>query len=145
METETEPRWKTPLKYFLHGILFSALFLVLGLVWAVLFVVLIAIGLFIGFIIGCLVLFFLVGGLNTFLTDAIWSIPLQSGWKSLLSHGFILFILLVIVGIPSFIVSLIEPSMTVRVITFIVYAFIDGFVAKNVAGWWEEEGEESFD
>jgi len=95
-------------KVFFPGILFSGLFLVLGIIWAVIFAVLIAIGLFIGFIIGIIVLFFIIGGLNVLLTSCIWNILVKSDWKSLLAHGFILFIALLIASIPSLIIKLID-------------------------------------
>jgi hypothetical protein len=99
-EFEEEETWKTLIKYFFHGILFSGLFLVLGIIWAVILAVLIVIGLFIGFIIGIIVLFFIIGGLNVLLTGSIWNISVKSDWKSLLAHGFVLFIALLIANIP---------------------------------------------
>jgi len=131
------------LKYFLHGISFSGLFLILGIVWAFIFVVLVVIGFFIGFIIGILLLFFIIGGLNTVLTDLIWGVPIKSDWKSLLAHGFVLFIVLLIVSIPSLIINFIVPSLVALIFMFIIYCFIDGFIAKSVAGYWQEEYEEA--
>jgi hypothetical protein len=118
------------LKYFLHGILFSGIFLAMAFIWAIIFVVLIAFGSFIGLILGFIVFFFIISGINVFLADLIWSIPVKSDWKSLLVHGFVLFILLIIVSIPSLVVNLIVPSLITTIILFIIYCFIDGFVAK---------------
>lgn len=139
---EKEAVWRTASKYFLHGILFSVLMLVLGFVWAIIFVILVVAGFLIGFIIGIIVLFIIMGGLNNFLTDKIWCIRVKSGWKSLLGHGFILFIVLVVADIPAIIINLTAPSTITAVVLFIVYAFIDGFLAKSIAGFWEEESEE---
>ena len=126
-------------KYFLHGILFSILFLVLGIFWALILVVLVAIGFFIGLIIGLLVLFFIIGGLNAALTNFVWHTPIKSDWKSLLAHGFVLFIVLLVVSVPSLIIGFAIPSIVTTIVLFIVYCFIDGFVAKNIAGYWEED------
>jgi|YelNatPaOPRAMG01_1025707.scaffolds.fasta_scaffold03275_14 hypothetical protein len=131
-------------KYFLHGILFSILFLGLAFFWALILAALVAIGLFIGLIIGLLVLFLIIGGLNVALTDFVWQIPIKSDWKSLLAHGFVLFMALLVVSVPSIIIRLAIPSIVTTIVLFIVYCFIDGFVAKNIAGYWEEEDEEDF-
>ncbi len=126
------------LKYFLHGILFSGIFLAMAFIWAIIFVVLIAFGSFIGLILGFIVLFFIISGINVFLADLIWGISVKSDWKSLLVHGFVLFILLIIVSIPSLVVNLIVPSLITTIVLFIIYCFIDGFVAKSLAGSFEQ-------
>jgi len=131
------------LKYFLHGISFSGLFLVLGIVWVFIFAVLVIIGFIIGFIIGLLLLFFIMGGLNTVLTDFIWGIIIKSDWKSLLAHGFVLFIALLIVSIPSLIINSSVLNLATLILVFIIYCFIDGFMAKSIAGYWQEEYEEA--
>jgi len=134
-----DPWWRAPLKYFLHGVSFSLLMLVLGLAWAILFVILAAVGFIIGLIIGLVVLFILVGGLNSFLTDMIWGIPIKTDWKSLLAHGFALILVLLVAEIPSFLVTSFVPGLAITAVLFIIYAFIDGFIGKNVGGYWEEE------
>jgi len=139
---EKEPWWKSTVKYFLHGISFSLLLLVMSFVWGFLLLVLVAVGLFLGLIIGFILLLFIVGGLNSFLTDLIWDVPIKTGWKSLLTHGFVLFIALLIADIPAIIINLLIPSLATTVVMFIVYAFIGGFIAKNVGLYWEEEDEE---
>lgn len=134
-----DPWWRAPLKYFLHGVSFSLFMLVLGLVWVVLLLMLAAVGFIIGLIIGLVVLFILVGGLNSFLTDMIWGIPIKTDWKSLLAHGFALIFVLLIAGIPGFLVTMFVPGLVTTALRFIIYAFIDGFLGKNVGGYWEEE------
>jgi hypothetical protein len=32
------------------------------------------------------------------------------------------------------------PSLAATIVLFIVYCFIDGYVARTVAGYWKEEG-----
>lgn len=130
--------WKVLAKYFVHGLSFSLIMTVLVFVWVFFLAVLIVMGSFIGLIIGLIVLLFIIGGLNSFLTETIWSIYTRTHWMSLLGHGFVLFIALIVAHIPTIIVGLMAPSIPVAIALFIVGAFIDGFVAKNVASFWEE-------
>lgn len=140
MDDEQEFSWPSKLvRYFLHGIAFSILFLLLGIVWIFIFVILVGVGFIIGFVIGFIVLFLFMGGLNTLLTDFIWATTVESGWKTLLIHGLGLFFILLIVGIPSYLLTRSSPSLATSIAVFVIYSFVDGFIAKNVAFLWEEE------
>ena len=130
---------KTISKYFIHGFAFSLIMLALVFVWAFVLVFLTVAGSFIGLILGFVLLLFIFSSVNTFLTESIWSFSTQQEWVSLLFHGFTLFVALIVAHIPAIIISLIVPSIATTIVMFIANAFIDGFVAKNVAGWWEEE------
>ena len=129
-------------RYFLHGIAFSVLLLLLEIGWVFIFVLLTVIGYLIGIILGLIVLFFIIGGLNAFLTEFIRSIQMRSDWKGLLSHGFVLFLVLLVVGIPSYLVAIVAPGIVTSIVMFVAYAFIDGYVAKNVGKTWEMEEEQ---
>jgi hypothetical protein len=131
--------FKTISKYFIHGVAFSIIMLALVFVWVFITVFLVVIGSVIGLLIGFVVYLFILSGLNSFLVNLIWSISIKTAWKSLLGHGFVLFILLIIVHIPAIIINLVVPSLAATIVLFVVNAFIDGFVAKNVASLWEEE------
>lgn len=126
-------------KCFIHGILFTILLIVLALFWVLIAVVLVFTGFIIGFIIGLLFLFLMMGGLNATLTDFIWNVRIRTNLTSLLAHGFILFIALIMASIPQILINIYAPSLAATIILFIVYCFIDGYVAKSVAGFWEEE------
>jgi hypothetical protein len=139
---EKQSPWRTALKYFLHGILFSILLLVLGFVWAVIVVVLVVVGSVIGLIIGIIVLFFIVAGVNSILAELIWGMTIRTNWKNLLGHGFVLFILLIVTGIPSIVLSIVAPSLVTTIVFFVIYGFVDGLIAKEVAGYWEEKEEQ---
>ncbi len=139
---EGESRWRNLPKYFLHGIAFSFILIVLVIFWSVILVILVAFGFIIGLIIGFIVLLYLLGGINVFLSGTIWGIQVKEDWKSLLIHGLVLFISLIVVQIPSMIVTLVVPSLATTVLLFIIYGFIDGFVAQNIGIFWEEEPEE---
>jgi len=132
--------WSDLARYFVHGIAFSFLFLVLAFVLAFILVFLVAVGSFIGLIIGFGILLLVVGGLNYVLTEAIWGMTTKTSFWSLLLHGFILFLTLLLVnGILVMVPNMVFPSIATTVITFIVGAFAGGFVGKKVAGWFEEE------
>lgn len=129
-------------KYFLHGIAFSLLFIVLAVVWVFIAAMLIVAGLFIGLIISLAILFYLIGGLNAVLTDLIWSFKVKTRWVNLLGQGFVLFFVLLLAHVPAFIMSLTVPNLIMSVVLFIVYTFIDGFIAKQVADWSKPTPEE---
>jgi len=135
-----EYSWTTSplLKYFLHGTLFSVINWVMTFLWASIFAVLVVIGLFIGLMLGIIMYFFFLGGINSFLTDLLWDILIKDDWKSLLVHGFALFIALLTVSIPEFIILYFFPSLPIVIVLFIIYCFIDGFIAKVTAENWEE-------
>jgi hypothetical protein len=67
--------------------------------------------------------------------------------KSLLIHGLVLFFVLLIVSIPSIVINFSMPSIPVAIVVFIVYCFIDGYVARAVGNMGEEidRGEDSSD
>jgi hypothetical protein len=137
-QQETDTPWTAQMsKYFAQGFLFSLLFIVLAVVWVFLVAVLIMIGFIIGLIIGFLVLLFLIAGLNSVLTGWIWHVQMRLGWKALLVHGLILFIALIVAHIPAFIVNFAVPSLATTIVLFIVYCFIDGFISRKVAGYYE--------
>jgi hypothetical protein len=124
---------------FLHGIAFSILFLLLGLVWIIILLILVMVGDLIGLIIGFTALLFFTAGLNTLLTDFIWSTTIEFGWKALLIHGLGLFFALFFVDLPRYIfLPRSGPSLALLIGAFVIYSFIDGFIAQNVASVWEE-------
>jgi len=132
--------WTDLAKYFVHGIAFSFLFLVLTFVLLFILVFLVALGSFIGLIIGFGILMLTVGGLNYFLTEAIWGVETKTSFWSLLLHGFALFLILLLVnGILVMVPNIVFPSIATTIVTFIVGSFASGFVGKKVAELFEEE------
>jgi hypothetical protein len=129
---------KSLLKYFEQGFLFSLIVLGLTVVWAVALVLLVLTGFIIGLIIGFVILLLMLGWLNAVLTNWIWKIPIEMGLVNLFGHGFVLFIALLIVRIPAIITNLAVPSTVTTVAVFLVYCFVDGFVAKNVGGFFRD-------
>jgi len=136
---EKEKTWKILAKYFVHGLAFSLLFTVLTILWIFGLLVLIVLGSWIGLIIGLGILMLIIGGLNTLITTFLW-FPVKMAFWSLLGHGIVLFILLLIVNsIALLLPSIAFPRIETAVVTFILGSLIDGFVCKQVARLWEEE------
>ena len=137
--SEERKWWKTPVKYFIHGLGFSILFLVLLIGWAFILALLVVSGFIIGLIIGFGLLFLIVGYVNSFITDLLW-FPVKTSFWGTLFHGFALFIVLLIVGVIFvWIPNTAFPSIYVQVTTFIVETFLNGLAGKTIAGGWKEE------
>lgn len=130
-------------KYFVHGIAFSLLFSVLAIAWALIFVILVLIGFILGLIIGIIILILIVGGLNSLITSLLW-FRVKTSFFNVLGHGIVLTIALVIAN-SIFVLapSLLVPGIATTIITLIIGSFIDGFIVKKIAGWWEEGAEEA--
>ncbi len=132
--------WAILAKYFLHGIAFSLLSIVLVFVVGLVLLFLVAIGSFIGLMLGLAVLMLAIGGLNCFLTDVIWDLQTKTSLWNLLLHGFVFFVILLVVnGFLVMVPNYIFPSIATTIITFIIGAFAGGFVGKTVAKWFESE------
>lgn len=135
--------WKDLAKYFIHGIAFSLLFLLLVIAWIFVLMILVGLGFIIGLIIGLGLLFLIVGFLNSIITVYLW-FDVKMSFLDLLFHGLVLFVVLLIVnGISVTLPSLAFPGIATTVVTFIIASFLDGFVAKEVAGRWKQEPKES--
>jgi hypothetical protein len=130
-------------RYFLHGIAFSLLFFVLVFFWVFLTLFLVTIGSWLGLIIGIVFILFLMGALNVGLTEIIWGTMIGTSLKSILAHGILLLMLLGLAGLPSSLVLYISPGLTTTIIMFVVYCFIDGFIARKVALIFEESDGDS--
>lgn len=126
-------------RYFLHGISFSALLAISLIVWSFVAAFLVVTGFVIGLILAFVVLFIIIGGLNIVLTESIWHVSIKQDWKDILVHGLLLSIVLSLAGIPSLIINFAVPSWITATALFVVYCFIDGFLARRVAFVWERQ------
>ena len=132
------------IRYFLHGIVFSLLFFVLVFFWVFLTFFLVTIGSWLGLVIGIVFILFLMGALNVGLTEIIWGTMIGASLKSILAHGILLLILLGLVGLPSSLVLYnVSPGLATTSIMFVIYCFIDGFIARKVALIFEESDGDS--
>jgi hypothetical protein len=94
-------------------------------------------GAFIGLIIGFVILVYIIGGLNCLLTDKLW-FPVETQWKSILAHGFYLFIVIVVVDFALAILpTILLPGVITRIVSFIIVTFVYGYAAKYVAESWK--------
>jgi hypothetical protein len=151
------------LRYFLHGISLGDIGLALQYVW-IIWISLFIFTMVLGPLVWILVffsLFFIIGGLNSFLTFVIWSVDVKTNLKSLLAQGSVLAIMLLIAHIPTLathylvpglattiaipllilinpLLLTIGPDLATMIVLFIIYSFIDGFIARTVAGLWKE-------
>ena len=120
------------LRFFLLGILFSVFGFIFSFVWAVVLAGLVVVSSLIGLIIGFILLFFVFGVVSMFLMDKIWNVQVKKNWMSLLFQGFALVIAFILVSIPSFIIRFYAASVPTEIVLFVIYCFIDGYVAKTV-------------
>jgi hypothetical protein len=104
-------------------------------------VVLVFTGLLLGLIIGFFLLFILMGVVNVAITNAIWDTGIESNWKGDFFQGLVLFIALILADIPNLIISSIVPGPITLIFLFVLYCFIDGFIAKSVATGIATSGE----
>jgi hypothetical protein len=40
------------------------------------------------------------------------------------------------------VLSIVAPSLVTTIVLFVIYGFVDGLIAKKVAGYWEEKEEQ---
>ncbi len=124
-------------RYFLHGIIFSVLNLILTILWAFLTFGLVVVGLFLGLAVAIVILFLFYGFINTLITEYVWKVKLKRNLSSIFLHGMVLFFVTLIASIPAILIQSTAPSILGSIIIFIVYCFVDGFLARNIARYWE--------
>jgi len=133
-------------KYFLHGLLYSLLMMAFAVVWAFFFVFLVVAGSIIGLMIGLGLFFMGMGLVNKFIAGSIWGINGRDAWTSLLGHGFVLFLGLVLVQLPWMLVDVFFVDASAQIyyvyvaVQFLVMAIVDGVVGRTVASMFEETG-----
>ena len=126
-------------RYFVHGIVFAVLFLLLEIFWIVSIVFLVMIGSFIGLIIGFAILFPIVGGINTVVSKLVWGFYMKSSLGDIFLHGFVLFIVLLIVDLVLLIPVMAYPgNLPITVVRFIVACFLYGLIGARLGEVWEE-------
>jgi hypothetical protein len=128
-----EDQGKTLLKYFLHGLAYSLIMTGVAFVWAFILVLAAICGGLLGIILALGLLVLAMGAVNSFLADAIWEIKTESGVINYFVHGLVLFIFLLVASIPSTVITSATGSLILAVVMFLVYCFIDGFIARYVA------------
>jgi len=139
VDSSISSNWKILAKYFAHGIVFSIIFFVLSIVWAFISVLLVVVGAWIGLLIAIVLLFLIIGFINSIVTDWLW-FPVKVSLGDVFLHGFVLFIIYLILDFILVVMpSIYFPSIATAIITLIVATFIYGFVGKKVGEFWQEE------
>ncbi|MFW9958970.1 MAG: hypothetical protein ACFFCT_12940 [Candidatus Odinarchaeota archaeon] len=122
-----------------HGFIYSILSLAISFIFMMMLVIFAIFGGFIGIIIALLVLAEMIGGVNIALADAVWQIKCRSGQVSLLGHGGLLFLFLLITGILglplAFSLAMMGYSLYIisQLLYLFIFSLIDGFVCRFVA------------
>ena len=136
-------------KYFMHGAAFIYLMVVLLVAWifvALFIAIMIVPGVqlsapsILGIIIANFAIMFrAVGWLNAQVSQHIWKIQVKQKWLSLLGHGFLLFIVIAIAGIPFTIIYAMMvygelwTYVAFLIVSFLIYSSVIGYICKRVA------------
>jgi len=126
-------------RYFVQGMLFSLLNLGPAVGWSLITAAFASLTGIAGLVVGVVLLFFLMAAINIVLTGSLWDLSVRDGFGGLFVHGITLFLILLIVSIPALILNNLFPSLAVRLAMLILYSLIDGYVAVNVASYWESD------
>jgi hypothetical protein len=115
------------------------LLLVLEFLWAFFSVFLVAIGSFIGLIIGILLLFLIVGAVNSVVSRFVWGFSMKDSAVSIFFHGLVLFLILLAVDVAFLLLALVFlENPIVTALRLIVGCFFYGLIGKKVAEMWTE-------
>lgn len=126
------------LKYFAHGIPFSLLAVGMLFVAQDFLIMLGPLG-FDGILIILAMLYsfpMVIGVANSLITGFLW-FPVEYSWFGTWVHGGLLFMVLLAIGVIISLPLLSIPQLASIVISFIVGAFVDGFIGKQIATIWE--------
>jgi len=125
--------WTRVRAYLLHGFGLSLALLTFSLIWELLDRTLLICGAWLGLIVGVFLFVIGVAWMNALITEWMWEIPVRMDWKSTASHGLLLFILMQVSAIPSYIIQDYYPGIS-SIIMFLAFCPIYGFLGKLVAG-----------
>ncbi|MHA2242929.1 MAG: hypothetical protein ACXACE_15095, partial [Candidatus Thorarchaeota archaeon] len=133
-------------KYFLHGFFYSTMMTFSSIVLGFVVAFLIIIGSLIGLAVGFCVIFITMGLVNKELASYFWEIETSGYWLSLLGHGFILFLALLVVSIPGMIFQFgliyweLGTIVLYGILFLLVFSLMDGYIGKQVAVFCEDSG-----
>ena len=131
-------------RYLIHGFVFSILMVVADIVLAMILAMLVIFASFFGLIIWFALVFFTWGWVNGILCRWLWDFDVKQHWTSLIGHGFVLFLILLIVGLPvtallQFLTAGISPGIYIP-IRIALLSIFDGIIGKAIGGMFEEGG-----
>lgn len=130
-------------RYFVHGLVFSILMTASTVVLTFLLLMFVVLASFLGFIIWFGVVFLVWGLINGKMCSWLWHFDVRQHWMSLIGHGFVLFIVLLILELPATFLGIGLPTtgtvyIAVYIIRLVAYAFIDGMVGKAIGNMFAE-------
>ncbi|MFW9846941.1 MAG: MJ0042-type zinc finger domain-containing protein [Candidatus Thorarchaeota archaeon] len=130
---------KESLKIFVHGFIFSLLSLGVYFVWVFLMVILIYVGGFLGLILSLVIFAGMFGGINMAISSGLWNIRCRAAATSVLGHGGLLFVFLLLTGLVSAMIGFmfalggLEMYILGQVIGILLFSVIDGYVCRFTA------------
>jgi len=131
------------LKYFAHGVLFSVLATVFIFVAAEFLALLATLGA--GGILLAIAALYIVpivlGAANCVITEFLW-FPVKFSWLSTWLHGILMFLALIVVNLIALMPFSVLPLTAAIILSLITGAFIDGYLAKQIAELWKKEKKE---
>ena len=132
-------------RYLVHGFVFSIMMLVASIVLAMMLAMLIVLASFLGFIIWFALVFLTWGWVNGILCSRLWDFEVGQHWTSLIGHGFALFLILLIVGLPvSALLQFVTAGISPRIylpIQIVFLSIFDGIIGKEIGGMFKESYE----
>jgi ribosomal protein L37AE/L43A len=139
MASLTMSSWEKLGRFFVHGIAFTVLFFALEFLWIFSSLILVAIGSFLGLIIGILLLFLIVGAVNSVVSRFVWGFSMQDSAINIFLHGLVLSLILLVVDIVLLLPTLAsQANPIVTALRLIVSCFFYGLIGKKIAEMWTE-------
>jgi predicted RNA-binding Zn-ribbon protein involved in translation (DUF1610 family) len=127
-------------KYFLHGIAYALIALLLFFGWIIVGVALVLLGSFIGLILAFMLLVFIVGAINTFVSSLVWGFSMKTSLGSIFLHGLVLCLIFVVVSLLTiFPLYMLGHNLIYVVLLEIGLCFVNGFIGEKVAQHWTEQ------
>lgn len=138
-EFDQMPRGKKIGKYFLHGISYTLIAMVIFFGWIFVGITLILLGSLIGLILAFVLLIFIVGAINTFVSSLVWGFSMKTSLGSIFLHGLVLCLTFLVVSLLTiFPLYLLGHNLIYVVLLEIGLCFVNGFIGEKVAQLWTE-------
>ncbi|MFW9807546.1 MAG: hypothetical protein ACFFFK_12530, partial [Candidatus Thorarchaeota archaeon] len=108
----------------------------------VILAMLVIIASFLGLFIWFAIVFLTWGGVNGILCSWLWDFDVKQHWTSLVGHGFVLFLILLIVGLPvtallQFLTVGISPEIYIP-IRIVLLSIFDGIIGRAIGEMFED-------
>jgi hypothetical protein len=126
-------------RYFLHGVSFAVISLLLFFGWVIVGIALILFGSIIGLILAFILLIFMVGAINTFVSSHVWGFSMKTSLGSIFLHGLVLSLIFMVVSLSTvFPAYLLIHNLLYVVLLDVGLCFVNGFIGEKVAQHWIE-------